>query len=167
MADDVDLENLMSTLSRYCFLEVDTITESYSMHSCVHDWTLGELNRELDPRLYWYAFDCVAANLDKDDWTTLGQVKYGRISQHGMRLTNHRFKVCDMSKEGLSARLDKVQWIAQMLQDQVQLSAAEQMFVRALARKEKALGPDHTSTLNTVNNLGVLYWNQGKLEEAE
>ncbi|KAL2808184.1 hypothetical protein BJX63DRAFT_424818 [Aspergillus granulosus] len=33
--------------------------------------------------------------------------------------------------------------------------------------KEKALGPDHTSTLDTVHNLGLLYSNQGKLKEAE
>jgi tetratricopeptide (TPR) repeat protein len=32
---------------------------------------------------------------------------------------------------------------------------------------EKAWGPEHTSTLDTVNNLGNLYANQGKLAEAE
>ncbi|CAG8884107.1 unnamed protein product, partial [Penicillium egyptiacum] len=31
----------------------------------------------------------------------------------------------------------------------------------------KALGPNHTSTLRTVDNLGVLYASQGKLDEAE
>jgi hypothetical protein len=36
-----------------------------------------------------------------------------------------------------------------------------------LKGKEKALGLDHTLTLDTVNNLGILYWNQGKLKEAE
>jgi tetratricopeptide (TPR) repeat protein len=39
--------------------------------------------------------------------------------------------------------------------------------VRALAGFEKALGPDHTMTLQAVNNLGVLYRDQGKLAEAE
>ena len=29
------------------------------------------------------------------------------------------------------------------------------------------LGPEHTSTLDTVNNLGNLYKNQGKMAEAE
>jgi len=38
---------------------------------------------------------------------------------------------------------------------------------RAIAVKEKALGPDHSSTLSMVNNLGLLYRDQGKLEEAE
>jgi tetratricopeptide (TPR) repeat protein len=41
------------------------------------------------------------------------------------------------------------------------------MYQRALAGYEKALGPDHTSTLETVNNLGLLYRAQGKLAEAE
>jgi tetratricopeptide (TPR) repeat protein len=41
------------------------------------------------------------------------------------------------------------------------------MYKRALAGFEKAWGPEHTSTLNTVNNLGDLYRNQGRLEDAE
>jgi cyclophilin family peptidyl-prolyl cis-trans isomerase len=34
-------------------------------------------------------------------------------------------------------------------------------------RYEVALGPKHTSTINTANNLGMLYADQGKLVEAE
>ena len=41
------------------------------------------------------------------------------------------------------------------------------MYQRALAGYEQALGPDHTSTLDTVHNLGLLYSDQGKLKEAE
>ncbi len=41
------------------------------------------------------------------------------------------------------------------------------MYQRALQGKEKALGWDHKSTLSTVNNLGALYVDQGRLEEAE
>ena len=42
------------------------------------------------------------------------------------------------------------------------------MYSRALQGCEEALGPDHTSTLDTVNNLGnLLYADQGKLAEAE
>ena len=41
------------------------------------------------------------------------------------------------------------------------------MYTRALQGKEEALGPKHTSTLDTVNNLGALYKDQGKLAEAE
>jgi hypothetical protein len=38
---------------------------------------------------------------------------------------------------------------------------------RALTGREKALRPDHTSTLATVHDLGILYRYQGKMAEAE
>jgi tetratricopeptide (TPR) repeat protein len=41
------------------------------------------------------------------------------------------------------------------------------LYERTLQGKEKSLGADHTSTLDTVNNLGNLYKNQGRLAEAE
>jgi tetratricopeptide (TPR) repeat protein len=44
---------------------------------------------------------------------------------------------------------------------------AEKMYERALRGYEEALGPDHTSTLDTVNDLGNLYKSQGKLDVAE
>jgi tetratricopeptide (TPR) repeat protein len=44
---------------------------------------------------------------------------------------------------------------------------AEKLYQRALQGKEKAWGPKHTSTLNTVNNLGNLCKNLGRLNEAE
>ncbi|PVH90016.1 hypothetical protein DL98DRAFT_380525, partial [Cadophora sp. DSE1049] len=47
------------------------------------------------------------------------------------------------------------------------LVKAEQILQRALQGKEKALGPNYTSTLDTVNNLGNLYIYQGRLVEAE
>ncbi|OXV05547.1 hypothetical protein Egran_06685, partial [Elaphomyces granulatus] len=47
------------------------------------------------------------------------------------------------------------------------LDEAEKMYQRALQGKEKAWGTDHTSTLGTVTNFGLLYKSQGKLDEAE
>ncbi|KAF8228720.1 hypothetical protein L208DRAFT_1100247, partial [Tricholoma matsutake] len=51
--------------------------------------------------------------------------------------------------------------------NQGHLKDAERMYNCALSGYEKALGCDHTSTLNTVNNFGLLYANQGHLEDAE
>jgi hypothetical protein len=50
---------------------------------------------------------------------------------------------------------------------QGKLIGVEEMSHRALRGVEKAWGPDHTSTLETVNNLGNLYADQGKLVEVE
>jgi serine/threonine protein kinase len=44
---------------------------------------------------------------------------------------------------------------------------AEAMYKRALEGREKTLGPDHKSTLDTAYNLGKLYMDQGKPAEAE
>ena len=41
------------------------------------------------------------------------------------------------------------------------------MYQRALQGYEKACSPKHTSTLRTINNLGILYADLGKLAEAE
>jgi hypothetical protein len=41
------------------------------------------------------------------------------------------------------------------------------MYIWALQGCEKALGLDHTLTLNTVNNLSIFYADQGKLAEVE
>jgi hypothetical protein len=54
-----------------------------------------------------------------------------------------------------------------MLKQQGQLLAAEQIHMLKLVRVEKVLGPDHTPTLGTVNNFGVLYRDQDMLDEAE
>jgi hypothetical protein len=44
---------------------------------------------------------------------------------------------------------------------------AEELYMRALQGKEKAWGLEHLSTLSTVNNLGSLYTEQGKMVGAE
>ena len=66
---------------------------------------------------------------------------------------------------------DGMEWelhrLGELYEDQGKLDEAEKMYQRALQGYEKAWGPDHTSTLATVNNLGNLYADQGKLDEAE
>jgi tetratricopeptide (TPR) repeat protein len=57
--------------------------------------------------------------------------------------------------------------LGDLYSDQGKLVEAEQMYQRALQGYEQAWGPEHMSTLNTVNNLGNLYADQGKLVEAE
>ncbi|KAF2260428.1 hypothetical protein CC78DRAFT_473000, partial [Lojkania enalia] len=47
------------------------------------------------------------------------------------------------------------------------LAEVEKMYQRALEGYEKAWGPDYTSILSTVNNLGNLYAVQRKLTKVE
>jgi tetratricopeptide (TPR) repeat protein len=57
--------------------------------------------------------------------------------------------------------------LGNIYRSQGKLDEAEMMYQRALQGFEKAWGPDHVTTLDTVNNLGLLYKSQGKLDEAE
>lgn len=166
-ADSVEFENVMSTLVDYCLLEAHPARGSYSIHNCVHDWTLAELNQVVDQQLYWYVVDCVMGNIDQNDWGSLGQLRYARLTRHALRCTHSRFQSHGGLNDGILDSWDELLWIAQMLKDQDKLVAAEQMYTRALAGQEKALGSDQISTLDTVNNLGNLYTHQNKLDEAE
>ncbi|KAL4744588.1 hypothetical protein BDW72DRAFT_81072 [Aspergillus terricola var. indicus] len=165
--NDISFDSAMRTLTDHCFLEVQTSMSSWSMHICVHDWTLTVFNKDIDPQQYQYAFDCVAGSIPSDILDSLGHPSFSRLSAHATRLVHQRFLQNNMLDGVLPDKIDNILNIASLLHQQVQFVAAEEMYQRALAGYKKALGPDHTSTLTTVNNLGVLYRNQGKLKEAE
>jgi tetratricopeptide (TPR) repeat protein len=166
IADD-NFARVMRTLTDYCFIEVQKSTKSWSMHNCVHDWTLAALNKDIDAEQYWYAFDCIVSSINKDDGDSLRHLSYAHLAAHATRLVQDRFRRNDLLNDIIPDRLDGASYIAQLLERQIQLTAAEQMYLRALAGCEQTLGPEHTSTLATVNNLGILYRDQGKLAQAE
>ena len=134
----------------------------YSVHSCVHSWTTFVLNQEWDERLAQAALTCVASEIPmrdaKDSW-----MLQRRLLQHASR--QERLIL------GGKVDLKGMEWALHMLgilyANQGKLAEAEAMYSRALQGREEALGPKHTSTLETVNNLGALYASQGKLAEAE
>jgi hypothetical protein len=47
------------------------------------------------------------------------------------------------------------------------MDQAEDLYRRALAMKEKLLGPEHPDVAVTLNNLATLYRSQDRLEEAK
>jgi hypothetical protein len=76
----------MRTLTNYCFLEVQTSVASWSMHTCVHDWSFATLNREVDESQFWYAFDCVGASVEQEDFNSLGHIQFADLTTHALRL---------------------------------------------------------------------------------
>ncbi|KAK4904287.1 hypothetical protein LTR49_026230 [Elasticomyces elasticus] len=61
----------------------------------------------------------------------------------------------------------KLHVVADFMEDWESSQVVEGLYLQALKGYEKAWGPKHTSTLDTVNNLGNLYSKQGKMKEAE
>ena len=52
-------------------------------------------------------------------------------------------------------------------QAQGKLDEAAPLFLRSLAIREKALGPNHPDVAQGCNNLGALYYEQAKYAEAK
>jgi len=165
--DELSFNQAIKALCGHGLAELDTSPEetesrAYSMHSCVHSWTIHVLNQEWDFGMARLALECVGSYVP-DVIARKSEVTQRRLLRHAARCW--QFVVDGMVSE------DGVAWVLGSLgnlhSDQGKLGEAEKMYKRALQGKEKALGPEHTSTLVTVNNLGSLYAKQGRLDEAE
>ena len=165
LADELNFNHAMGTLHDYGFVEAHMPTSDligargYSMHACVHSWTVSVLNKDLDSSLIRATVECVAARVPSQ-----AEPQFWALQR---RLLSHAIKC---SSTVLDSDCD-MEWafhnLGNLYADQGKRAEAETMYMRALQGYEKAWGPEHTSTLDTVNNLGLLYAGQGKLAEAE
>ena len=134
----------------------------YGMHSCVHSWTVHMLNQEWDNELASLALECIGRHVPQQNapnfWIT------------EQRLMGHATRCWKFIVDGRlddNGKEDNVHMMGSLYADLGRLDEAEKMYQRALQGYEKAWGPEHTSTLSTVNNLGLLYADLGRLDEAE
>ncbi|TEY63628.1 hypothetical protein BOTCAL_0153g00160 [Botryotinia calthae] len=161
----VRFDRAMSKLREYSLIEVETEGQSgrYSLHTCVHDWTLGYLNLEIDAELYSTAISIIARNTmwdkEPDFWTN-----NRRLGQHATRLDNKKLK---NSIDWGNIDPKNLFTIAYLNSTIDRLLEAEEMYQRVLQGYEKAWGLEDASTLGTVNNLGIIYKKQGKMTESE
>jgi tetratricopeptide (TPR) repeat protein len=130
-----------------------------SLHSMVSDWLRMRLNND---RQFTFLT------------TAVSQLQQYLDSTSHMNYTTRREALSHMDAICRVAEFNKRDSFSEacvtfgtFYADQGRLVDAEAMYHRALAGYEKALGPEHKSTLNTVNNLGNLYANQGCLVDAE
>ncbi|RAQ74352.1 tetratricopeptide repeat domain protein [Aspergillus flavus] len=137
---------------------------SYALHPVVQDWchhVAGYNN--LTSQLHELALMSVGYMVPHNS-----EREYAEIQQ---RLLPHANYLISREKDHWQNDTidiwNALHMIGDLYSDQGILNEAERMYQRALAGYEKALGPDHSSTLYIVNNLGVLHFNQGKLKEAE
>jgi tetratricopeptide (TPR) repeat protein len=166
--DEINFNKAIRLLCEYGMVEANVCDRQlsgsggYSVHSCMHSWTVFVLNKEWDETLARLALTCVASEVpstNADHWWLLQR----RLLQHATR--QERFIIDGkVDNNGMDWALHN---LATLYSNQGKLAEAEDMYIRALQGHEEALGPKHTSTLNTVNSLANLYSDQGKLAEAE
>jgi len=166
--DEVTFHNAMRVLSNHGLVEVDTSAQDliesrgYSIHGCVHAWTVSVLNQTWDYNLARLAVKFVGSHVPGEE-TVRSWPTERRLLQHASRCL-YLISNCLYVDDGLSWEIARLGYLYYL---QGKLSEAEQVYQQALQGKEKAWVPVHTWTLDAVNCLGVLYFKQGKLVEAE
>src|SRR5437762_4690933 len=154
-------------LLRYSMIEAqESVQGSHMMHPVVHKWAShiqdGAAKREVLRLAVMVVGLSVPSSTSKDYW-----VMQRRLLPHAERCS---WWIGEIYRVGRSfddiTAMNAMHMLGDLYSDQGRLTEAESMYQRALEGSEKALGRDHTSTLDTVNNLGNLYKNQGKRAEA-
>ncbi|KAL2782503.1 hypothetical protein BJX66DRAFT_331145 [Aspergillus keveii] len=154
----------IKALVGFSLVEIKHQEGSYSLHPVVQDWCYHvAASNHLTNQLHGLALMSVGFTVPHNS-----EREYAVIQQ---RLLPHANYLINRGRGDWPVDTidmwDALNGIGNLYSDQGKLQEAEEMYQQALAGYEKALGPDHTSTLQTVNNLGVLYSGQDKLKEAE
>ncbi|KAJ5100914.1 hypothetical protein N7456_006966 [Penicillium angulare] len=162
ISSELEFKVCVKHLIEFSLLHQKQQEGSYTMHPVVQDWCfhLASKDGNVNPiQLSELALICVGYTVPSTSDQDYAEVER-RLLPHATGLNTRQ--IADNT-----AVLGGFQGLGNLYSDQGKLKEAEEMYQRALAGYEKALGPDHASTLNTVNNLGNLYSDQGKLKEAE
>ncbi|KAF2259631.1 hypothetical protein CC78DRAFT_502933, partial [Lojkania enalia] len=166
--DELEFANAVGLLSRYSLIDANEDTGSHSMHSVLHRWCAYLVEDEERSSYCNIAAGLVASNVPTETEAEFGR-KWKRILAHGVSI-NKWIGEHPIYEEGETISVSIKPWaffsLGYILSEENR-RGAETMYQRALQGFEKARGPEHTSTLGTVNNLGSLYWNLGRLDEAE
>ena len=150
----------LGLLLRYSLAEVRSEGSSYTMHPVLHKWCYHMCSTDGDEGdLCWLAARLVGQTVPSEDDKRYWELQR-RLLPHGRQLS------AMLSRHAIPIEVNDSAWIfhelGRLFQSQNIFFEGEKMYVRALEGREKALGAEHTSKLDPVNNLGLLYADQGK-----
>ncbi|KAF7713078.1 Uncharacterized protein PECH_001999 [Penicillium ucsense] len=155
----------VKNLIGFSLLETKEQVGSYTIHPVVQEWCIHLSSTEQNAdstQLNELALIAVGYNVPSSS-----DRNYSVLQQRLIPHANH-VRHGDWSSGNIGIAVWKAfNGLGNLYSYQGKLKEAKEMYQRALAGYEKALGPDHTSTLTIVHNLGLLYSDQGKLKVAE
>lgn len=105
----------------------------------------------------------VCLRLDVPEYWTIQR----RILSHVRQCSTNLCDGINLGSQNDDKILNAMNSLGNLYAAQANMNEAEKMYLRALTGYEKALGPDHTSSLDIVKNIGTLYKRQGKMNDAE
>jgi len=171
LTDNVlNFNEAVRVLCDYGLLEVSKSTDEhatescgYSMHACVHSWTIHVLNEGPDVALAWVPIYCIALHAPDETTTRYWEIRH-RLLRHASRcLTTILRDMIQIPGGGEWALLN----LGYLLHTQGQLSDAEVLFKRALEGLEISQNPGQFLILQCLYNLANVFIDQGRLRGAE
>jgi tetratricopeptide (TPR) repeat protein len=175
IADEFSFDGVMEVLTGYNFLEYHPKFEVWSMHNCIHDWTLATLNKDISSQFFWYAFECAARSIRETygsecmSWfyhsDTFNTPPFACIVPHAVRLCQPRFIKDDVFSISSPNQLEFIVDVYGLLDDQFEL-ITEGILLLALPHCQRIFGPTHEFTLNLMSTIGWSYRRQGCFDKA-
>jgi len=158
----LSFQDSVGVLAQYSLVNKTEGMSSFSIHAVVHEWSLYNIvDDRAREQLCVRAIRMVARSISSSK--DAGDLQAARKLLPHTRMAARRHvkmrEVADLQLE--------LHQVAHFMSDWESSQEMVNLYLRALRGKEEAWGAKHTSTLDTVNNLGLLYWKQGKMKEAE
>ncbi len=164
--DELSFIEVIRLLCDHALIEPVHDFGGYSMHTCVHAWAVHVLNADWEISMARLVLKCVGSSVPTKDVSEYWAIRR-RLLPHARRCLESIHRGIDVQPPDNRKMCQAIHGLGALYKDQGKMQEAEAMYRRALEGKEKAWGPEHTSTLGTVNNLGALYKDQGKMQKAE
>jgi tetratricopeptide (TPR) repeat protein len=160
-ADPSMLNTAIKELLKYSLVDRDPETQTLSIHRLVQEVLKDQLNEETQ-RLWAERTVRAVSNVFPDpEYTNWDICSRYLIHAQGCSDLIDRWELLFTEAASLLNRMGGY------LRQRGEYEQAEPLYQRALALRERMLGPEHTDTATSLNDLAVLYYSQGKYEQAE
>jgi tetratricopeptide (TPR) repeat protein len=174
---ELKFSNAIILLRNYSLVVQIQETMSYTTHPVLHKWAFHSQGRKFASKLWTLAVVAVghAVPLSSSKNSAIqsrllphAQACSEQIPGAAQELSGGDFWGMNPDeRRSRQALLSGLHMLGVLYADQDRLVVAEQIYNRALQGTEKAVGPNHTSACDILNNLGALYNEQGRLVDAQ
>jgi tetratricopeptide (TPR) repeat protein len=158
----LSFQDSVGVLAQYSLVNKTEGMSSFSIHAVVHEWSLYNIVDDgAREQLCVRAIRMVAKSIPSPK--DAGDLQAARkLLPHARMAARRHVKMREVADLQL-----ELHQVAYFMSDWESSQEVVSLYLRALRGYEEAWGAKHTSTLNTVGNLGNLYADQGKMKEAE
>ncbi len=161
LADSLEWPELLATLNRFSLIVRDPDAHTLSLHRVVQAVLRDELDEDNQRRWAERAVRAVDRSFPSVEFSNWSQCE--RLLPQAQAATSWIERWDCAFVEG-GQLLNEA---AHYLHQRGRYAEAEPLHQRALAIRERALGPDHLDVAQSLNNLAVLFHGQGRTAEAE